>query len=234
MATFFAVCHFGCPVSVKIEADGLDAAIAAFELLRKENLIQDDRCDADDTLGIDSTGHTEDEFAVMLEAAGCTPVKDLSSVANHQGRTAGHLANGWVLWMLTDKPAAKRDSNVFILVFRPHQRPAWAQSFRNNEEFIEAWRNGDFDQSCLTNCDLSEEDQEPTYNNAYSDVGHDLALLTRLHSADEARKYLMHSNFGNRHNKGIGAVLKVAVELGWVHEDWMESFQTISEHFDIS
>jgi hypothetical protein len=35
-------------------------------------------------------------------------------------------------------------------------------------------------------------------------------------------------------NKGIGSVLKVAVELGWVPEDWMESFETISKHVDLS
>jgi hypothetical protein len=320
MARFFAVCNVGGPISIAIQADSVSAAVAEFDDIDQRSVIDDGRCDVSRLLGwkeSDTRGKTEDEIAVMLQAAGCKEVRDLDSVYNYHGRTSGHLQNGWALWeapirtegvesvksgyvvgsdgriyvqipddsqfgfaicddeqswaggvgsglaswtlipnddsriidevrerlgwildeQSSDMPPAakpKRDSNVFILVFRPHQRPAWAQSFKSNEEFIKAWRNGDFDQSCSTNRDLSKEDQEPTYNNAYSDVGHDLALLTRLHSADEARKYLMHSNLLGRHNKGIGSVLKVAVELGWVPEDWMESFETISKHVDLS
>lgn len=103
----------------------------------------------------------------------------------------------------------------FIAVFRPHQRPAWAQVFENEQEFIDAWVNGFFDRSCYANNNLDESESEHTFSNAWSDVGHDLYNLTRLDSAQEVASYLNDRNYAGHHNKALDDVRRCAEAIGW-------------------
>ncbi len=109
-------------------------------------------------------------------------------------------------------------SEPFILVLRPHQRPAWAEAFDSEEDFISAWANGSYDRSCSCNCNLDEEDQELTYDNAFKDVSHDLSRLTRLDSAEETLRYTNERDYLGHHNKGITSVMQEAKRIGWVDE----------------
>jgi hypothetical protein len=104
----------------------------------------------------------------------------------------------------------------FILVFRPHQRPAWARYFESEDEFVSDWAEGVYDRSCSCNNNLSEEDRELTYDNAFADVAHDLSSLTRLDSAEEANDYI---NNYRGHNKGTHSVIEAASRLGWLDVD---------------
>ncbi|MGH9930994.1 MAG: hypothetical protein ACREA9_17440 [Pyrinomonadaceae bacterium] len=45
----------------------------------------------------------------------------------------------------------------FIAVFRPHQRPAWAEVYDSEESFCDAWVNGRFARSC--NAEPAGDDQ---------------------------------------------------------------------------
>lgn len=110
-------------------------------------------------------------------------------------------------------------STAFIAVFRPHQRPAWAQVFENEQAFIDAWANGDFDCSCHANGDsLTEDERELTFANAWSDVAHDLHALTRLDSAEDVASYVANSDYYGHHNKALRDVRRCAEELGWIVE----------------
>jgi hypothetical protein len=103
----------------------------------------------------------------------------------------------------------------FILVFRPHQRPAWAESFESDDEFVRGWQNGFYDRSCSANYDLTDQEQEPTYENAIRDCGHDLHCITRLDSSEEVEAYLE----SRQHNMARTDVSKEAKRLGWMIED---------------
>lgn len=128
-------------------------------------------------------------------------------------------------WVTSDEwediPNLKSDP--FILVFRPHQTPAWAIVFQSDREFIESWKNGDFDRRCFTNSDLSEKQEIPTYENATLDVGHDLHNLTRLDSAEQVERYLFDPEMYGRHNRGSDKVAKAAIDLGWIQDGDEES-----------
>jgi hypothetical protein len=104
----------------------------------------------------------------------------------------------------------------FILVFRPHQRPAWACGYHSEDAFVSDWANGAYDRLCSCNNDLSEEEQELTYDNAFADAAHDLHCLTRLDSAEEFVNYV--ENYKG-HNKGTNSVIEVAKQLGWITDE---------------
>jgi hypothetical protein len=109
-----------------------------------------------------------------------------------------------------------RRNKPFILVFRPHQRPAWARYFESEDEFITDWSNGYFDKSCNCNGEFPPDDVEQDYDSAHADVGHDLHSLTRLDSAEEVHNYI---NNYRGHNKGARSVIDQASYLGWVDVD---------------
>lgn len=115
--------------------------------------------------------------------------------------------------------AQQQQQTAFIAVFRPHQRPAWAQVFENEQAFIDAWANGYFDRSCHANGDLEESEREHTFYNAWHDAGHDLYSLTRLDSAEEVASYLSDRQYAGHHNKGLGQVRRCAEELGWIVDE---------------
>lgn len=118
-------------------------------------------------------------------------------------------------WIDDAEWEAIEDSTAFILVFRPHQRPAWADAFDCDQEFVDAWVNGEYDRSCSANNNLEDPEQEANYENAITDCGHDLHNVTRLDSELEVKDYLA----SRQHNMGISSVIKASKRLGWNVED---------------
>jgi len=112
------------------------------------------------------------------------------------------------------------EPQAFILVFRPHQMPAWAEHFYGENDFIRSWANGYYDRSCAANNDLTEEEREMTYENAYRDCKHDLHCITRLDSPEEVEAYLE----SRQHNMAIDDVVKAAKRL-----DWVDDFASIDD-----
>lgn len=98
MSTYYAVCDVNGPISVLIEAEDEAAAVAAFEAMDHQRLIDGASADAEDELDIAGDGMDEDEFATALEAAGCLLVRDLAEVVNGHSLRAYHEAGGWRLW----------------------------------------------------------------------------------------------------------------------------------------
>ena len=111
----------------------------------------------------------------------------------------------------------------FIVVFRPHQRSAWSTTFTSEQHFLDAWINGEFDSSCFADSgrycrenELEDENYELkrplTFDDAWSDVRHDLHTLTRIDSREEYEAYIASPG----HNKGYSSVRACAQELGWL------------------
>lgn len=101
----------------------------------------------------------------------------------------------------------------FIAVFRPHQRPAWAEWYSSEDEFLALYRNRVFARLCFAE---PLPDESPDFDAAWEDVGHDLSRLTRLDSAEEVEHYLAHEQ---GHNSGRSAVAACAREIGWCTDD---------------
>jgi hypothetical protein len=110
-------------------------------------------------------------------------------------------------------------SEPFILVFRPHRSPAWAEAFESEEDFISNWANGYYDKSCACNNNLSEDESEHTYENAFADARHDLHSITRLESKEEVLRYINDEKYYGSHNKGVDSAWKAAVQLGWLEDE---------------
>jgi hypothetical protein len=119
-----------------------------------------------------------------------------------------------ITWTVTE--SNDESQKPFILVFRPHQGPAWAYGYHSEDAFVSDWANGAYDRLCSCNNDLSEEEQELTYDNAFADAAHDLHCLTRLDSAEEFVNYV--ENYKG-HNKGTNSVIEVAKQLGWITDE---------------
>jgi len=118
---------------------------------------------------------------------------------------------------------------MFLLVFRPHQWPAWASHWENEAEFIDAYLNGAFSRSCnadpdgemldrLDRLDQCQADDE-RYALVFGHVGHDLHALTRLDSPEEVERYLCERDYCGHHNKAYGQVASAARDIGWIAED---------------
>lgn len=105
----------------------------------------------------------------------------------------------------------------FILVFRPHQRPAWAEAFDHEQEFVDDFLQGCYEKNCFASGE--EYDERPTYDEVVEEVSHDLSSLTRLDSADEVRRYVDERDYCGQHNKGLDTVHACAVELGWAEDE---------------
>lgn len=100
ISTYYAVCNVNGPISKRIKADSISEAIRIFDEADKQDWIDDSVADAEDSLGIFATDTTtEDEFAVMLQAAGYEVAKDLEPVVNGHTMRSAHLADGWTLWV---------------------------------------------------------------------------------------------------------------------------------------
>lgn len=109
------------------------------------------------------------------------------------------------------KPQEK--GGMFILVFRPHTRKAWAEAFSSEGQFVTCWLNGYFNLSCFAS--QYEGETRPTYVEAINAVGHDLYCLTRLDSAEEVRRYIHEPGYAGPHNKGYTAAAQCARDIGW-------------------
>jgi hypothetical protein len=113
-----------------------------------------------------------------------------------------------------------------ILVFRPHQSPAWAAAFPNKQAVVDAFTNDEFAVPLIgAPCNGSDWEQlraMPTVDEKFSlateIIGHDLNSLAVLESADEVFRYINEREYYGQHNKGIGSVWRQACELGWVPE----------------
>lgn len=104
----------------------------------------------------------------------------------------------------------------FILVFRPHQRPAWADWFRDEQDVIDSLLNRYYATRC--NAEWSE-DRQPSYDEAIEELEHDLHGITRLNSADELRRYVSDRDWHGPHNKGVDAAVRAGRSLGWIDGD---------------
>jgi hypothetical protein len=99
MTTYYAVCDVNGPISHRLAAETVDAAVAEFACANVRAWI--DRADthAEDDMEIEGGDRmSEDEFAAALEGAGATMVCDLDPVVNAHAGTVAHLAGGWRLW----------------------------------------------------------------------------------------------------------------------------------------
>lgn len=115
---------------------------------------------------------------------------------------------------------------MFLLVFRPHQRPAWCHSYDSEDEFIISLQRDNFARNCHADYDVETRDamasatsDDERYRVAFERVGHDLNSLTRLDSADEVTRYLCERDYCGHHNKGYAAVESAAREIGWMDDD---------------
>lgn len=104
----------------------------------------------------------------------------------------------------------------FMLVFRPHQRRAWAEKFDDEQEVVRLWLNGMYNSGC--GCRPGEA-SSLDYDGAIEDLGRDMSRLTRLDNAEECQRYLTDPDYAGRHNKGLDDVISIARSLGWVDED---------------
>ena len=163
MATFFAVCNVNGPISVEINASDLDQAVAEFEAMDARELIDDARTDAEDELGLDGQGKSEDEFESMLLASGCQQVKVLDVVNNYHAGTTAALLGGWSIWQVVEQPAATIKENV----------PA--VEVCSNIEWVrenDFWHRDDIDESDMD--DAVRTYQQSIYNDL-TDKGWDVA-----------------------------------------------------------
>lgn len=112
----------------------------------------------------------------------------------------------------------------FMLVFRPHQRPAWAAAYNEDDDFVSAFQRGAFASSCHAPCTGEDDDEmagktpEQQYAIAFARVSHDLNCLTRLDDRDEVERYLTERDYCGHHNKGYSAVEAEARDLGWIDD----------------
>lgn len=95
---YYAVTNVNGPISCRIDADNLDAALAAFGKIDAQAAIDSASADAEDDFGIDGTDMSELEFDEALRCAGCSEVSDLSEVHNAHTNTTRHISGGWYLW----------------------------------------------------------------------------------------------------------------------------------------
>lgn len=98
MTTYYAVCDVNGPISVRLDADSLEAALSEFETADTRAWIDGARTDAEDDLDIDGADMDEDQFDAALKAASARPIKDLAEVVNGHTDRQYHIAGGWYLW----------------------------------------------------------------------------------------------------------------------------------------
>ena len=91
MSTYYAVCNANGPISVRLDAGAIQAALEEFDAADTRTWIDDPRMDAEDELDIAGEGMSEEEFGEALELAGLTCVHDCSQVVNAHAGTVAHL-----------------------------------------------------------------------------------------------------------------------------------------------
>jgi len=83
---------------------------------------------------------------------------------------------------------------MFVIVFRPHQRPAWAETFDSEEEFVDRfkansfkWCNAEYTGKDADEMEGMNESQQFAY--VFDRVAHVVNALTRLDDADDVERY---------------------------------------------
>lgn len=97
MPKFYAVCNVNGPISIELNGETKDAALAAFAELDTRSAIDNARTDAEDALDISGDGMSEGAFDAALVSAGAECVQSLSDVSGRDGR-AYHVVGDWALW----------------------------------------------------------------------------------------------------------------------------------------
>ena len=95
---FYAACNVNGPISVSIEADSVDNAVAIFAELDAQGMIDAAECDAEDDLDFDGSSMSESEFEAAMDAAGFSVIRDLSEIHNYHSGVTQHLQDGWQLF----------------------------------------------------------------------------------------------------------------------------------------
>lgn len=115
---------------------------------------------------------------------------------------------------------------MFIVIFRPHQRAAWASRWDDEEDFVSQYLNGAFAKSCNADPDLEMsyelsqcQEAAERFSKVFAHVGHDLYALTRLDSPEDVERYLCERDYCGHHNKAYGQVAAVARDIGWLDDD---------------
>jgi hypothetical protein len=104
---------------------------------------------------------------------------------------------------------------TFILVFRPHQRAAWATGYSNEAELVRCWIRGEFVRSCFAPGPAGDDE---SYEAAIEQIGHVLHNLTRLDSPEQVARYCGERDYSGRYNKARAAVMLEAYSLGWFND----------------
>ena len=98
---FYAVCNVNGPISVELDGDTVDEALAAFGELDGRAAIDGARTDIEDELGIDGADLSETDMHCRLEDEGAYPVRSLATVVGYQHLY--HEADGWYLWAVMEE-----------------------------------------------------------------------------------------------------------------------------------
>jgi hypothetical protein len=101
--TYYAACDANGPISVAIEADSVDAAVAAFEQLDHGALIDGCSTDAEDGLDFCGDGMSQTEFSAAMATHGYEIVRDLAPCHNYHSGQTRHIAGGWMLYGGSDE-----------------------------------------------------------------------------------------------------------------------------------
>jgi len=117
---------------------------------------------------------------------------------------------------------------MFVIVFRPHQRPAWAETFDSEEGFVDSFKGDSFKLRCNAEYTGEDADEMEGMNESqqfayvFDRVAHDLYALTRLDDADEVERYLCQKDYCGHHNKACCVVESEARAIGWIVESLKE------------
>lgn len=103
MTTYYAVCNVNGPISVRLDGETREEALACFAAAADDGRawIDEPRMDAEDDLDIDGADMSEEEFDEALKVAGAQPIDTLSPI-DGRDRTY-HLSGGWFLWCVGDE-----------------------------------------------------------------------------------------------------------------------------------
>lgn len=107
--TYYAVCDCNGPISRRLMAKTLEAAITELDGADLQSWIDEPATDVEDEQEIDGYGMGESAFAAALTAAGLEMVHDAASVDNPLAGTVAHLAGGWRIWCVTDEDVTEEE-----------------------------------------------------------------------------------------------------------------------------
>ena len=93
----------------------------------------------------------------------------------------------------------------FIVIVHPHQKPARVMHFDDEQEFVDDWENGVFSTWSANN---SDDYENICYEEAMSDLMHDVHSVTRLDNVDEIKKYIIDCRLRPRHRSGISELFE--------------------------